>query len=92
MPSVSVPVLSNTTDWMREASSRLVACLNRIPCFAPMSVATMIAVGVARPSASGHAMTIAVTASVSAKSSPCCAIANQYRNVMRPAPTATMTR
>ncbi len=54
--------------WMRVVRSRDVAFLMRIPFLAPMPVPTATAVGVARPSASGQAITTAVTASVSAKS------------------------
>ena len=61
-PLVSVPVLSMITTWTRAAASIAAAFLNRIPRFAPRPVPTMIAVGVARPSASGHVMTTTVMA------------------------------
>ncbi len=56
-PSVMVPVLSSTTIWMRWASSRAAPPLMRMPFSAPLPVPTMMAVGVARPSAQGQAMT-----------------------------------
>ena len=46
----------------RAAVSIAVACLNRIPRLAPSPVPTMIAVGVARPRASGHVTTTTVMA------------------------------
>src|SRR5438105_11839254 len=61
-PLVSVPVLSTTTTWTRAAASIAAAFLNKIPRFAPRPVPTMIAVGVARPRASGHVMTTTVIA------------------------------
>jgi len=91
LPSVSVPVLSKMRAWMREACSRAVAFLIRIPFLAPIPVPTATAVGVARPSASGQAMTTAVTASVSAKSAVCPMTKNQTRNVSTPALTAART-
>ncbi len=65
-PRVSVPVLSSTTVSRREPSSSAIACLKRIPRLAPRPEPTMIAVGVARPSASGHVITTTVMANSSA--------------------------
>ena len=56
-PRVSVPVLSSTTVSSDAACSSATAFLNRMPRLAPRPVPTMIAVGVARPSASGQVMT-----------------------------------
>jgi len=56
-PFVMVPVLSSTTVAMSCAFSRASALLIRMPCFAPLPVPTMMAVGVARPSAQGQLMT-----------------------------------
>ena len=58
-PEVTVPVLSSATIWMRPVSSREAAVLNRTPFFAPTPLPTMIATGVARPSAHGQLMTSA---------------------------------
>ena len=65
-PLVRVPVLSITTVSIRAEVSSAVAFLNRIPRLAPSPVPTMIAVGVARPSASGQVMTTTVIANSSA--------------------------
>ena len=65
-PTVSVPVLSNATVSMLRAASRAWALLIRIPRAAPRPVPTMIAVGVASPSAHGHAMMSTATKAVSA--------------------------
>ena len=56
-PEVMVPVLSSATIWIRPVSSREAAVLKRMPFFAPMPLPTMIATGVARPSAHGQLMT-----------------------------------
>ena len=52
-----VPVLSNATICIFPASSRETAVLNRIPFFAPIPFPTMIATGVASPSAHGQLIT-----------------------------------
>ena len=57
LPSVTVPVLSSTTVSMRPISSRLAADLTRTPFSAALPVATVMATGVARPSAQGQEMT-----------------------------------
>ena len=56
-PSVIVPVLSSTTVFTACAVSSASADLNRMPYSAPLPVPTMIATGVARPSAHGQEMT-----------------------------------
>ena len=65
-PIVKVPVLSMTTTLMRLAVSIAVAFLNSTPRLAPRPVPTMIAVGVARPRASGQVTTTTVMANSSA--------------------------
>ncbi len=55
-PAVSVPVLSNATTSTDRALSRAAASWMRIPRPAPRAIPTVSAVGVARPSAHGHAM------------------------------------
>ena len=65
-PTVSVPVLSNTTVSTFASVSSAVALLTRTPTSAPRPVATMMAVGVASPIAHGHAITSTATALVSA--------------------------
>ena len=56
-PSVMVPVLSSTTIRVLPAASRAVAFLKRIPFFAPRPLPTMMATGVASPSAQGQLIT-----------------------------------
>ena len=56
-PFVMVPVLSNATIWVLPAFSKATAFLNRIPFFAPLPLPTMIATGVASPSAQGQLIT-----------------------------------
>ena len=63
---MSVPVLSNTIVSTRWSPSSAAALLMRTPSSAPLPVPTMIAVGVARPMAQGHAMTSTATAVVNA--------------------------
>ena len=57
VPWVMVPVLSRTTVSMLWAVSRASADLIRMPFVAPLPVPTIIAVGVASPSAQGQEMT-----------------------------------
>ena len=52
-----VPVLSSTTVWARPVSSSETAVLNRMPWRAPTPLPTMIATGVASPSAHGQLIT-----------------------------------
>ena len=56
-PLVMVPVLSSATISILPASSRETAVLNIMPCFAPMPLPTIMATGVASPSAHGQLMT-----------------------------------
>ena len=56
-PTVHVPVLSRTTVSILAAASREDAVLNRMPYCEPRPVPTTMAIGVASPSAHGHAMT-----------------------------------
>ena len=65
-PSVSVPVLSTISVCRRPACSSAAALRIRMPACAPRPVPTMIAVGVASPSAQGHAITSTATACTSA--------------------------
>ena len=90
-PIVSVPVLSKTITLSRVASSSADAFLNRMPCFAPRPVLTMTAIGVASPSASGHAITNTVMVIVIANSSGCPMSQNQAPNVARPMAMAAIT-
>ena len=55
-PCVTVPVLSTTTVSTAPSRSSVSAFLNSTPSDAPRPLATMIDIGVARPSAHGHAM------------------------------------
>ena len=64
-PVVRVPVLSNTTVVMVRIRSSTSTPLMRMPMFAPRPVPTMIADGVARPRAQGHAMISTATAATS---------------------------
>ncbi|MDT4842085.1 hypothetical protein FQZ97_759720 [compost metagenome] len=67
-PTVSVPVLSKATVSTRCAISSACASLIRMPCCAATPVPAMMAVGVARPSAQGQAITSTATACSSASS------------------------
>ena len=66
LPSVSVPVLSTTSVSTLRRTSIASALRNSTPIVAPLPVATMIDIGVARPSAHGHAMISTATALMSA--------------------------
>lgn len=90
--SVSVPVLSMTTAVMRETCSSGAAFLIRMLWRAPSPVPTATAFGVARPSASGQAITTAEMAKVSARSTDSRMSPNQTPNVTTAAPTARITR
>ncbi len=89
-PLVSVPVLSMTTVSMRADASRAAAFLTSTPRLAPRPVPTMIAVGVARPSASGQVITTTVMAKSSAVSTPA-PDQSQTRKVPTPPTRATST-
>ena len=65
-PSVSVPVLSTTSVSTRSRRSSASAFLISTPAPAPRPVPTMMAIGVARPSAHGQAMMSTATALTSA--------------------------
>ena len=52
-----VPVLSNTTVSISRTACRASPDLNKIPCFAPTPVPTMMATGVASPNAQGQEIT-----------------------------------
>jgi hypothetical protein len=86
-----VPVLSKTTTVSRVAFSSAAAFLNKMPFIAPSPVPTMMAIGVARPSASGQAMTKTVIVSVSANSSGWPRTQNQTTKVNRPPTMAART-
>ena len=62
LPRVSVPVLSKATIFNRCASSSTCGSLIRIPKRAAIPVPAMIAAGVAKPRAQGHAITMTDTA------------------------------
>ena len=65
-PSVTVPVLSSRTVSTSRVASRTSGPLMTMPSCAPRPVPTSSAVGVARPSAQGQAMTSTATAAVTA--------------------------
>ena len=62
LPSVSVPVLSTTSVSTFSSISSASAFLMSTPAVAPRPVPTMIDIGVASPSAHGHAMISTATA------------------------------
>ena len=62
LPAVSVPVLSTTTVSTFSSASSASALRIRTPACAPRPVPTMIDMGVASPSAHGHAMINTATA------------------------------
>ena len=70
-PFVIVPVLSSATVVFFPVSSSETAVLNRIPFFAPTPFPTMIATGVARPSAHGQLITSTEIALASAYAKFC---------------------
>ena len=67
LPLLSVPVLSKIIVSILFAASSGSPPRIKIPCSAPLPVATMMLVGVARPIAHGHAMTITDTNARTAK-------------------------
>ena len=69
-PSVIVPVLSSTIVPIRRVCSSTSGPLIRIPSCAPRPVPTSSAIGVASPSAHGHAMISTETAAVKAADAP----------------------
>ena len=56
-PLVIVPVLSRATICVLPVFSKDTAVLNKIPFFAPIPLPTIIATGVASPSAQGQLIT-----------------------------------
>ena len=66
VPVVSVPVLSSARRRIRPADSSAWALLTRMPSSAPRPTAASRAVGVASPSAHGHATTRTATAALHA--------------------------
>src|SRR5713226_9459521 len=81
-PSVNVPVLSNTATEILFSSSIASPPLNITPFDAPLLIPTIIAVGVARPSAHGHATTSTATAGIiAAAATPCATTKYQIRKV-----------
>ncbi len=66
-PDVIVPVLSRATISMRPVSSSDAAVLKSMPFFAPSPLPTMMATGVASPSAHGQEMTSTEMPRASAK-------------------------
>ena len=66
-PSVNVPVLSTTNVFTFSRISSASAFLIRMPSVAPRPTPTMIDIGVAKPSAQGHAMISTETALTIAK-------------------------
>ena len=69
-PDVTVPVLSSTTVSIRRVDSSTSGPRIRMPSCAPRPVPTSRAVGVASPSAQGHAMIRTATAAVNANVAP----------------------
>ena len=69
-PSVTVPVLSSTMVSIPFAVSKLSASLINMPVSAPFPIPTMMAVGVASPSAHGQAIISTVTAASSPRVNP----------------------
>ena len=72
LPCVSVPVLSKTTVLTWLVRSIAAASLNQMPNLAALPMPTIIAAGVAKPKAHGHAITNTATAFIKAcTQSPC---------------------
>ena len=65
LPSVSVPVLSNTIAVILPVFSSAVAFLKRTPSLAALPLPAIMATGVARPNAHGQLITSTETACVS---------------------------
>ena len=89
-PTVSVPVLSNTTVLILLNRSNCSACRNRKPCFAAAPAATTTAIGVARPNAHGQAITSTLRPNITA-SAPW-PTASQNRNVNAATTNTTGTK
>ena len=80
-----VPVLSNTTVSVSLVCCNAVPDLIKIPCLAPTPVPTIIATGVASPSAQGHEITSTAMAQDIANSAPEPTL-SQISNVRREMP------
>ena len=80
-PSVTVPVLSNTTVSTRAAVSSALPFRIRIPSRAPRPIPAIRAIGVASPSAQGQATTRTDKENSSASANAAFPIPNQRRNV-----------
>ena len=88
VPVVTVPVLSSTTVSTRRVDSSTSGPLMSRPSCAPRPVPTSSAVGVARPSAQGHAMISTDTAAVNAAAAPAPATSHPARVASESAITA----
>ncbi len=64
LPQVIVPVLSSTTASSRDATCRASPERIRMPCSAALPTPVVSDIGVAIPSAQGHAMISVVTATM----------------------------
>src|SRR3989338_1988421 len=71
LPRVKVPVLSTTTVSTLWSFSSVAASLIKMPSLAPFPTPTIMAVGVANPSAQGQAITSMLTNDTSAYESAC---------------------
>ncbi len=92
-PTVSVPVLSNTTVSTLRRRSSAAALRISTPCSAPRPLATMMAVGVASPMAHGQAITSTATALLSAcRSAGSGPSSHQPANVSAAMPSTTGTK
>ncbi len=88
-PRVMVPVLSSVIVWSRCAFSNASLFLNNTPISAPLPVPTITAVGVANPSAQGHAITsTAIVLSIAVVNETCPMISQP--NSVSKAKTRTM--
>ena len=76
LPRVTVPVLSSTTVPTLRRLSSASALLNRMPISAPLPVPTIMATGVARPSAHGQLITSTAIPLDNAKPMLCPAISH----------------
>src|SRR5699024_8873426 len=87
-PSVSVPVLSNTTASKSFAPSKFVRLRINKPCFADNDVETATTNGAANPSACGQVITITVTmrSNATSKEHP---KSSQIASLMNPEASAT---
>ncbi len=91
-PSVTVPVLSSRTVSAALARSNTAPPLKSTPSSAARPVPAMIAAGVARPSAHGHAMSTTATACSSAAPGACGSHASHPRNVSAATPRTNGTK